>query len=221
MPRRLVVIGCGGFGREVLGLVQALQRHGESWAFEGFVDDDPAPENLDLVDRLGARVVGTVADLAGLAERAATSTASDPLRAVIAIGSPTIRSRIVDRLAAVPLDWPTLVHPDTTIGPEVVMGPGTIVAPGARLSTNIRVGAHVHIDQNATVGHDSRIEDLARLNPQACISGSVTIERGALIGASATVLPGLTVGAGAVLGAAACATRDIPAGYTAKGVPAR
>ena len=215
MPDRLVIIGCGGFGREVFGIVQALSERDGRWSVEGFVDDAPTREDLERIDGLGARLIGTV-DVLKAANRSA-----DPLHAVVAIGSSEARSRVVERLEGSGLRWATLVHPDATIGPATTLGDGTVVAPGARLSTNIRVGAHVHIDQNVTVGHDTVVGEFARLNPMACISGSVTIGRGALIGANATVLPGLTVGPRAVLGASGCATRDIPADLVVKGVPAR
>jgi len=212
MSRPLVIIGCGGFGREVLALVKALDRAGATWDFQGFVDDNPSAADLERATALGARVIGTVGELARRTE---------PVAAVIAIGSAAARAAIDEHLTDAPVDWAVLVHPDATIGPAVHLGPGTVVAPGARLSTNIDVGRHVHIDQNATVGHDSVLGDFSRLNPQACVSGAVVVGRAALIGANATVLQGLTVGAEATVGAGAVVTRPVPASTTVRGVPAR
>ena len=41
------------------------------------------------------------------------------------------------------------------------------------------------------------------------------------IGAGALILPGVTVGDGAIVGAGAVVTKDVPAGETYAGVPAR
>jgi len=127
----------------------------------------------------------------------------------------------VDGLAGIDLEWPVLIHPDTSVGRAVSVDVGPVVTAGARLSANIEVGRHVRVDQNATVGHDSRIGASSRLNPQGCMSGAVVLEEGTLIWASATVLPGLTVGCDSVVGAGAVVVGDVPATTVVKGVPAR
>ena len=55
----MVIIGAGGFGREVYELVMALGEAGESWDVEGFVDDSPDPRTVKLVRGLGARSSAT------------------------------------------------------------------------------------------------------------------------------------------------------------------
>ena len=116
--------------------------------------------------------------------------------------------------------FPVLVAPDATIGCDVHKSEGVVVAARSRLSTNIQVGRHVQIDQNTAIGHDCQLADFSRLNPQACVSGAVTIGRRALIGASAIVLQGLKVGDDATVGAGAVVTHPVPAATTVIGVPA-
>lgn len=212
MTAPLFIVGAGGFGREVFSIMDALRRSGSMPGPTGFIDDAPSPADLERVGVLGSRVVGSVDDLL---------TRTEPFSAVLAIGSATARQTVATRLAHSPVTYPVLVHPDTTIGCDVRLAEGVVVAAGSRLSTNIQVGKHVHIDQNAVVGHDCVLGDYSRLNPQACISGTVTIGPGALIGANATVLPGLEVGDHAVVGAGAVAVRDVGSATTVKGVPAR
>jgi acetyltransferase-like isoleucine patch superfamily enzyme len=48
-----------------------------------------------------------------------------------------------------------------------------------------------------------------------------TIRRGARIGGGAVLLPGIEVGEEAFVGAGAVVTKDVPAGATVAGVPAR
>lgn len=211
MTAPLFIIGAGGFGREVFSIIEALENSGVPHP-AGFIDDAPSAADMDHVGALGSQVVGSVADLIGRTE---------PFSAVLAVGSASAREAIARRLAQSPVTFPVLVHPDTTIGSKVRLAEGVVVAAGSRLSTNIDVGRHVHIDQNAAVGHDCHLSDFSRLNPQACVSGAVTIGRGALVGAGATVLQGLDVGDGATIGAGAVVTRPVPSTATVKGVPAR
>jgi sugar O-acyltransferase (sialic acid O-acetyltransferase NeuD family) len=208
----LFIIGAGGFGREVLSIIEALESSGRVPHPSGFIDDAPAAADLDRVDALGSRVVGSVADLIRRTE---------PFSAVLAMGSAAARETVADLLTHSPVTFPVLVHPDTTMGCNVRLGEGVVLAAGSRLSTNIHVGRHVHIDQNAVVGHDCNLGDYSRLNPQACISGGVTIGRGVLVGANATVLQGLVVGDDAIVGAGAVVTHTVLSTATVKGVPAR
>lgn len=211
MSRGIVIVGCGGFGREVLALLRALQDAGEQWDIHGFLDDSPSDEDLERLRVAGTRCLGSVADLPSL----------DPAcSVVVGVGSPTAR-RAIDARIDPAHPRPVLVHPAATVGDGVILGEGTVIAAGARLSTAIVVERQVQVDQNVTVGHDVHIGDYARLNPQACVSGSVTIGAGTLVGANATILQMLTVGPDAVVGAGAVVTRDVPAKSTVKGVPAK
>jgi sugar O-acyltransferase (sialic acid O-acetyltransferase NeuD family) len=207
----LFIIGAGGFGREVFSIVEALETSSSPHPI-GFIDDAPSPTDLDRVGALGSRVMGSVEDLIRRTE---------PFSAVLAMGSASAREVIARLLAHSPVTFPVLVHPDATVGRGVRFADGVVVAAGSRLSTNIEVGRHVHIDQNAVVGHDCNLGDFSRLNPQACVSGAVTIGRGTLIGANATVLQGLDVGDDAIVGAGAVVTRSVLSTATVKGVPAR
>jgi sugar O-acyltransferase (sialic acid O-acetyltransferase NeuD family) len=212
MTAPLFIIGAGGFGREVFSIIEALASSGSLPRPTGFIDDDPSVSDLERVEALGSRVVGSVADL---------TRRTEPFSAVLAIGSGAARQAIAGLLSHAPVTFPVLVHPDATLGRGVRLAEGVVLAAGSRLSTNIQVGRHVHVDQNATVGHDCDLGDFSRLNPQACVSGAVRIGREALVGASATVLPGRDVGDGAIVGAGAVVTHTVPSTTTVKGVPAR
>ena len=58
VTRRVVLVGVGGHGRECLDVLEASIAGGESIEVLGFVDDEPAEENLRRVRDLGYPYLG-------------------------------------------------------------------------------------------------------------------------------------------------------------------
>lgn len=215
MSEPLVVVGAGGFGRETLDVVSAINSSRSQAAFEvlGVLDDAPSATALSRLSHVGVRHLGGVGDwLAG----------DVAARFVIAIGAPATRTAIARLFEEHGHRAVTLIHPSAIIGSATTIDDGSVVCGGAQVSTGVSIGRHVHVNPNATIGHDAVLRDGVSINPGAIISGDVTIEGpGTLVGAGAVILQGLTVGAGSLVGAAACVVRDVPTGATVKGVPAR
>ena len=202
----LVIVGAGGFGREVFDIVVAMNEAGAQLDLDGYVDDAPGADRL--LDALGTRRLGPVR---ALADRVF----------VLGIGSGDLRQSFDERLTAAGCRPATLVHPSATIGGENRIGEGCIVAAGARVTTNITLGRHVDLHVNATVGHDSLLDDFVSVYPGGTVAGNVHLARGATIGTGATVLPGVSVGVGAMVGAGAVVVKDVDAHATVAGSPAR
>ena len=134
MSNPLFIIGAGGFGREVFSIIEALRATSHLQPIAGFIDDKPSDPDLEHLDVLGCQVLGFIDDLVRRTE---------PFSAIVAVGSAVDREIIVDLLAHSPVTYPTLVHPDATIGCDVRLGDGVVVAAGSRLSTNIQVGNQI------------------------------------------------------------------------------
>ena len=213
-PQALVVVGAGGFGREVIDVVDAINGAAPApeWELCGVADDMPSRANLERLSRRGAAYLGTVEELLSRAE---------PAHYVIGIGSPDVRRSIAERFDQAGWSAATLIHPSATWGFDVRVGEGSVICAGVRLTTNIGLGRHVHLNPNVTVGHDTELGDFVSMNPARSVSGDCTIEDDVLIGVGAVVLNQLRVCAGAVVGGNACVVKDVLPGATVKGVPAR
>lgn len=204
-----MIVGVGGFGREVLDIIEAVNAIEPRYSVRGFVDDR-YEEDHELVDARAVDVLGPVQALADL-----------QLRYTIGIGSAQDRAVIDATATAAGLDPVTLVHPSATIGSVNDVGPGTVIASGARVTTNIVIGRHLHLNLNSTIGHDCVLGDHVTVNPSVNISGNVTLGDRVNLGTKSVVIPGVAIGEDTVVGAGAVVIRDLPAGVTAVGVPAR
>ena len=203
MTTPLVIVGAGGFGREVLDVVEAVNAAVAKpvWEFLGFIDDG-SPDTFGRGPVIG--------DLDGLSRIDA--------HVLVAIGDPSTRAEIVGGLSQ---PAATVVHPSATIGRDCVLAAGVVVCAGVRVTTNVRIGEHVHLNLNATVGHDAVIGRFSTVYPGVNVSGSVVAGDRVSFGTNASVLQGVRIGDGATVGAGAVVVGDVPAGVTAKGVPAR
>lgn len=214
MTKEIVVIGAGGFGREVLDLLEAwnLANPREAFNILGVVDDAPRPVNVDRLTARGYRILGPISALAAMSPAPAV---------VVAVNSPEIKRQIFSSCSEWGLSFPTLIHPSAVVGTQFVAGQGVVVCAGVLISTNINLGEHVHICSGAIIGHDTVIDPFCSINPGAVISGEVVIGARTLIGAGSFILQGITVGQKATVGAAACVTKEVFTSEVVVGVPAR
>lgn len=91
-------------------------------------------------------------------------------------------------------------------------------------------GAHVHAVDDVKIGDRVMLADNVLVNSGAHAAdelktisgrGAISIGNDVFVGQNAVILGGVTIGERAIIGAGAVVTRDVPAGATAVGVPAR
>jgi sugar O-acyltransferase (sialic acid O-acetyltransferase NeuD family) len=215
MSEPVVIIGAGGFGREVLDIIDAVNdgaggSNEERFEFLGFLDD--GEPNRELLEARSVKHLGDVRVLEDLPV---------DVGYLIGIGSGGVRRRLDVYGGGLGHPSPTIVHPSVTMGFDVQLGPGTVVCSHVSLTNHIRIGRHAHLNLNSTVGHDAVLGDYVTVSPLVAISGETVIEDETLLGTGATINQRITIGAGAVLGSGAAAVKDIEAGVVAVGIPAR
>lgn len=103
---------------------------------------------------------------------------------------------------------------------NVVVGDNVTIKCGVQLWEGMRVGNNVCIGPNATFTNDKHPKSLRGLDRtwECC---PVVIEDDVSVCANATILPGVRLGKGCVVGAGSVVTKDVPAGMTVVGNPAK
>ncbi len=116
---------------------------------------------------------------------------------------------------------PTLKHPTAVISDTVFLDLGTHVLALANIAAEVQVGKGCIINHRASIDHECILGDGVHVAPGATLCGCVNLANNVFVGAGAVILPRLSIGENAVIGAGAVVTKDIPAGTTVAGNPAK
>lgn len=205
----IVIFGSGGLAREVAFLIDQINDAAPQWNLLGYVET----ERERVGQQVGKyRVYCTEEELV-----------DKKLAAAIGIGTPAVINKIASRFAdRSNVEFPNLIHPSVIRDePRVTLGRGNILCAGSIFTTDIAVGSFNFFNLNCTYGHDVRIADCCVFNPGINMSGGVEMGSRCLIGTGATILQYLKIGDEVTVGAGSVVTKDVPAGTTVIGVPAK
>ncbi|MDP1921627.1 MAG: hypothetical protein Q8L14_35635 [Myxococcales bacterium] len=209
--KRLVIVGAGGFAREVAWLIGAINQVTPTFEVVGFIVTD--------LTRLTVHDSKVLGDLSWLEANLHTVDAL-----ANGIGTPGARLRVATELEArfPTLEWPTLIHPSVLFDRSTAtIGHGVILCAGVIGTVNLVVESFAMVNLACTLGHEAHLGRGSVLNPTVNISGGVQLGSGVLVGTGAQILQYVRVGEGATVGAGAVVTREVAPGDTVLGVPAR
>lgn len=207
MTNDIVIVGAGGFGREVAWLIERINAMRPTWNILGFVDD----AEWGCVS--GWDVLGNTDWLLAY---------EHPLAVAVAIGSSDARKSVAEKVMANHrLLFPSLVDPSALTSESVRYGKGCIVCAGAILTVDISLGDFCIVNLDCTIGHDAMLRDYVTLYPSVNVSGAVELGACVEMGTGSQVIQFNAVGAKTIVGAGAVVTRDLPSGCVAVGMPAK
>lgn len=123
------------------------------------------------------------------------------------------------------------------IGDESKIGTFVEIQRGAKIGRRCKISSHTFICEGVTIedevfiGHGVMFTNDRHpraTNPDGSLQGAADwkclntlVRKGATIGSGATLLCGITIGERAIVGAGSVVTKDVPAGATVAGNPAR
>lgn len=200
----LIVIGGGGFAKEVIWLASDCNRR-----VRGVLDDAVETHNSVIQ---GVQILGSINDW----------TNYEDCEFIIAIGSPRTRKLVLTKMQAQgkPV-FTSLIHPSVKYSNTVKFSEGAIVCAGSILTADITLGAHNILNLNVTVGHECLLKDFVTIAPMAAISGNVVLNELVEVGTGAVIRQGLELAKGAMLGMGGVLTKNIPENSIFAGNPAK
>jgi sugar O-acyltransferase (sialic acid O-acetyltransferase NeuD family) len=204
---RIIIVGAGGFGREVLQWArQTWPDH--SGKIAGFLSADP--HVLDDQE-CALPILGSPETFQPLA--------SDAL--LLGIGISRVRRKVAEQLVARGARFLTLIHPTAIVAETASVEVGAILCPFSVVSVSAHVGRFGLLNYHSSLGHDASIGAYSVLSPYATLGGGATLAEDVFMGLHSSVGPGVYVGAKARLSANSCALRDISGDSIVFGVPGR
>lgn len=170
--KNIVIIGAGDLGKEIVWLIEDINKVKPTYLILGFLDDDIGKTEREF---FGYKVLGTTNQLMQLAEKT-------PLSAVIAIQDGETRKRIAE---ANPLfvKWENIIHPTAVIADSTTMGKGNVFFPQTAVSVDSKLGNFGLYYLHASVGNDSIIGDYVSVMLNVSVSDHVEVESQSYIGA--------------------------------------
>lgn len=205
------IYGAGGCGRGIMPLGREQLQSGADHELV-FIDDGAAGTTIN-----GHRTLSFSQFVAAPATER---------RAALAVANSRLRADLAEQCRSEGVGFFSVWAANAVRMDSVEIGEGALVSPFVTLTSNIRIGAHFQANLYSYVEHDCVIGDFVTFAPGVCCNGNIQIGDHAYIGTGAVIRQGrsgapMTIGAGAVVGMGAVVTKDVPAGVTVVGNPAR
>lgn len=201
-----VIIGAGGMGRELLGWIAGC---------------GPDTRHRFRVDAFISEGEDAGSSCHGVPIVRPDNWTQPPPRFVVAIAEPAEKKRIALALAARGWAAETFIHDSAAVGLAARIGAGTVICPQCRLSTDATIGEHVLVNSGSGIGHDAIVGDYSSLLGAVSVNGNAVVGEGVLLGAGSMIYPGKKVGDWATVGLGSVVLRNVAAGATVFGNPAR
>ena len=206
--RELVVVGCGGHARFILGIIRLLDFNacglidlGSGWDKSEIIMDVPVVGCIDSIHHQYSLGIKNV---------------------VLGVGDNCLRERVFISLKDTGFTFPNVIHPSATIDSSARLGIGNVIGPNVVIGAEVKLGSNNIINTGAVIEHQCSIGDHNHLSLNCTICGNVLIKNNVFLGAGSTVVNQLTISSHTILGAGGTLVSSIEKdGLTMVGCPAR
>lgn len=207
--KNIIIIGSSGHAKVIIDIIEQEKKYN----IIGLIDTFRKAGEITL----GYSILGQEEDLPKIIEKYLVSGA------IVAIGDNFLRSAIVEKIKKIApnLLFISSIHPKASIGKDVSIGEGTVIMPGVCINSSSFVGKFCILNTNASLDHDSTLEDFASIGPGVKTGGYCHISSYSAIGIGATLVQKTHIGEHTVIGANSLVMKNIRSFSIAYGSPAK
>jgi sugar O-acyltransferase (sialic acid O-acetyltransferase NeuD family) len=209
MKKKLILLGAGGAGREVLQIAKDIYKiEKNDWILHGFLDDAPDYQNKNID---GLYVIGKINEWVPKLDEIF----------VCSIANIAIRKEVISDYKKKGASFISLIHPTALINETAVFGEGLIMYPNSVLSSNVMLGSHVFINFNTTIGHDAKIGKNSVISSHCDVTGNVDVGECVFLGSHVTIVPNVKIGKNSIIGIGSVVVNNIKDNMKVFGNPAK
>jgi sugar O-acyltransferase (sialic acid O-acetyltransferase NeuD family) len=204
----LIIIGAGGFGRELVHMAKESIGYKSNFYVRGFVDDtdDPLASFKDYPP-----ILGKIRDYEICENDVFICSISDVKK----------RENIIQHYKDQNAEFFNLVHITARINMSAVIGIGCIVGPLVGIGANVRIGNYCILQSGALIGHDVHMKDNVRIDNYSVVSGWVQIDENVAIHSHSVIDSRVTIGPNASISACSFVLRNVKPNTLVYGNPAK
>ena len=208
--KNLIIIGTGGFAREVFWHAHNSIGYGVDFIVKGFLEGNKTlcPDKYNL---LPVPVLGTIHDY----------IIKDKDVFAIAIANSEFKEETVSVMKSKNASFLNLIHTTASVAPTAKLGEGIIICQYATVSANTTVGNYVTINYYSSLGHDACIGNFTSIMGHVDITGNVMVGTHCYFGSGARILPKGKIGNHVTVAAGSVVINRVKDGQTVFGIPAR
>jgi len=205
--RNLVIIGAGGFAREMFDLANACYGADTDFKIKGFLSDGPSN-------------IATLGYPAVLSTVAAYHVEPNDVF-FCAIGKLSDRKKTVDIILSKGGQFINLIHPSAILSPSVKLGIGIGIKSFCVLASDVTVEDFTFLQSSVIMGHDVHIGKFCQINSFAFFAGYVKVHDGVSVNAGVRIIQNVVIEEEAVVGIGSVVLRSVKKGTTVFGNPAK
>ena len=146
---------------------------------------------------------------------------ADDFEFVIAVGEPSARELLLNRIKEKEYKLTTLIDPSVILSPTASIAPGCVINAYSVVSSNVLMEENCFLGFHVVVGHDAHLKPNTVVCPMATVGGGSTVGEKSFIGLNSSMKEHVDLGESVVVGMGSMVFRTVNSGDTVVGNPAR